>query len=451
MNSKHIIHTAMAAAATAALTTACTFEQEDYFDESASLRVAHINDDIQKRLVEQSDTAQGRHGWVIQYFVAGTDDHSFEGFNLFGRFADNGNVTLASNHRYLRDGNANKYTEHTSTYQLLNEEGPVLSFNTWNNILTVFEDPVDPTSAPRTLVQDGEGMCGDHNLVLRSIADDEILFRGERHSAAVRFIPCDMPWQDYIAQTTAMKDYICNNDISAHYVINGSDTLYFLNLRRGYFTMAERVIDPLQPRSEQCVFTPQGFRMQNNDTIAGRVFQEFRLAADSTCLVSEDGTTQVMAMWDSYLAELDDVWQLDTARFTQQQRELFQAIDQEIRLFNTKWSLKSIGIGDTGDFRGLVFTFNTGVAKKPTNTTALELSFARTAYGRLSVSCSDDPEIDANMENALDRGAEDIVNLSRQFAATICGTFDVKPDSYFRPAKAEFIPADGGTPFSIAQ
>ena len=150
MKVKHIINTSLMCATAAMLSTSCTFEQEDYFDESASLRITHLNEDIQSRLVNQS-TGEN-NGWVIQYFVAGTDEMDFEGFNLFGRFYKNNTVTLASNHRYLRNGNANKYTEHTSHYEMLAEEGPVLSFNTWNDILTVFEDPVSPTSAPGTLL-----------------------------------------------------------------------------------------------------------------------------------------------------------------------------------------------------------------------------------------------------------------------------------------------------------
>ena len=105
MNSKQLTHTALAMMATAVLTTACTFEQEDYFDESAALRITHLNENIQQRLVSQSDTTQGKHGWAIQYFVAGTDDYNFEGFNLFGRFTDKGTVTLGSNHSFLRNGN----------------------------------------------------------------------------------------------------------------------------------------------------------------------------------------------------------------------------------------------------------------------------------------------------------------------------------------------------------
>lgn len=447
---KHLTHTALALVATAALNTACTFEQEDYFDESASLRITHLNENIQQRLVSQSDTTQGRHGWVIQYFVAGTDDYDFEGFNLLGRFSNNGSVTLAGDHRFLRN-NSGKYTEHTSTYEMLAEEGPVLSFNTWNDVLTVFEDPVDPTQAPKgVIVQDGEGMNGDHNMVLRSFTDDEILFRGERHAAAIRFIPCDRPWREYLTATAAMKNYITNPDINSYYVVNGADTMYFVNLRRGYFTYAERVFDPLLPRTEQCVFTPQGFRMQHQDTIAGNIFQEFRLAADSSCLVSQDGNVRVMATWDQYVADFADVWQLDNDNFTEQQQQLFTAIGQEIKKFSSKWSIKSVGVGEAGDFTGLVFTFYTSANKKNTNTIAMAMDLNRTAYGQMHISYDDEPEIDSNMQNAFNRGATQIVELAKQFAATISGNYDMKPDSYFLPTKVTFVPQGAGTTFEMS-
>ena len=92
MSYKNIFHTVLLIVAAATVNTACTFEQEDFFDESASLRITHLNEKLQTRLVNQS--AEGQNGWVIQYFVAGTDDYDFEGFNLFGRFYDNGKVTL---------------------------------------------------------------------------------------------------------------------------------------------------------------------------------------------------------------------------------------------------------------------------------------------------------------------------------------------------------------------
>ena len=139
--------------------------------------------------------------------------------NLFANFDKNGKVTLASNHRLLRDGNAGKYTESESLYSLLLEDGPVLAFNTWNDVLTPFVDPVNPWTAPNALYKDGAGMAGDHNFAIVSYKDDEILLRGERHSGNVRLTKCSVDWKDYIAQSDAMRDYVSSVSIPNYYVI----------------------------------------------------------------------------------------------------------------------------------------------------------------------------------------------------------------------------------------
>ena len=157
----------------------------------ASLRVEHAIDQVRDNL------SSAENGWVMQYFC-GTGVAHFEGFNLFAKFDKNGKVTIAGNHRFLRDGNANKYTEANSLYSLLLEDGPVLAFNTWNDVLTPFVDPVAYYAAPNSLVKDGEGMQGDHNFVVMSNSDNEIILRGERHSAEVRLVKCDRSWADYI-------------------------------------------------------------------------------------------------------------------------------------------------------------------------------------------------------------------------------------------------------------
>ena len=92
MTYQNIFRTLTVVVAAMALSTSCTFEQDEYFSESASLRITHQNEQIKNQLVAES--AEGKNGWVIQYFVAGTDDYNFEGFNLFGKFLDNGSVTL---------------------------------------------------------------------------------------------------------------------------------------------------------------------------------------------------------------------------------------------------------------------------------------------------------------------------------------------------------------------
>ena len=450
MTVKNIFHLSFLAVAVVTLNTACTFEQDEFFDETASLRIIHENQRLQERLV--SESSDEKHGWVIQYFVAGTDDAKFEGFNLFGRFYDNWKVTLAGNHRFLRNGNANKYTEFTSSYEMLAEEGPVLSFCTWNDILTVFEDPVDPSAAPRTISPNGEGMKGDHNFVLKAFDENEILFRGERHTAEIRFIPCDRTWEEYIAATNEMKNQVATSTLPNYYVTNGTDTMYMTSLYKGVVTYGDRVYDPLVKKTLSCVFTPNGFRFNHPDSLVNNVFQEFTLTEDQTRLLSEDQQTQIIACWDTYIVDHTAVWKIDEESFTDVQAALFTQISAELKKYNANYSLESIGWGQssgTNKVTGLVLTFYTNAAKSKTNTAGYAMTSSRPAFGQLLLkkpAVEDEEKIDKNM-TTIGNKATGLLSLTRQFAATLDGKYNMTPDSYFLPKSALFTAIEGGSTF----
>ena len=449
-NMRHYNISRLSILALALLGTACTFEQDDYFDESASLRITHLNERLQERLVAQSSGEN--NGWVMQYFVAGTDDANFEGFNILGSFNEKGKVTLASNHRFLRNSNAGKFTEHSSTYEMLTEEGPVLSFNSWNDILTVFVDPVDPSAAPNRIVSNGEGMNGDHNLVLKKFEDDEILFTGERHSAITRFIPCDRPWQQYFDDVARLKKKIATSTITNYYVINGTDTMYINGLNKGIYVYGERIYDPLKRKDVSCVFTPNGFRIEHEDTLGNSPFQEFVIDADSTCLLNEDGHVKVVACWDRYVATHTAIWELDASLFSAEQTSLSDQIDAEIRNFNTAWSLKSIGIGKStaaGSVMGLVVTFYTNTAKTKTNTVGLALNMELTEYAKMKIGLPDADSYDKNM-SSISAKATELPNLTKQFATTLAGSYTMTPDDYFNPTGCTFAASEGVPTFKLS-
>lgn len=453
MMKKDIIYVAMGVALATISLAGCThFEEDDLFEENSSLRIEHFNKDLQSRLVEQS--SGDNYGWVIQYFVSGTDEMDFEGFNLLGRFYDNGKVTLASNHHYLRNGNSDKYTEHSSTYEMLKEEGPVLSFNTWNDILTVFVDPVDPSNAPATIISDGEGMGGDQNLVFHGFDDDCIIFHGQRHSAKVRFVPCDRPWETYLSDVEATKNHITNNTVTSYYVVSGTDTLYFKNLHSGVITYCERINDPLFPSTINCIFTPKGFYLQHRNSIGGTTFQEFKLSDDDTCLMSENDSVQVYATWDNYIISHSSVWEMDAELFTEQQQSLFDQISNEVASLNSKWKLKSLGIGrSTGKnpVNGLVLTYYTkwpNTDAKNTNTAGLELTLTKPKTKQMRVDCTEGNAIDNNLSVFTNRGTA-IEALMREFASTLKGTYDMTPNDYFLPTSVHCTSVDGGMEFTI--
>ena len=440
------IYSAISVALFATALTACSsFQEDDLFDESASLRITKFNEDLQARLVEQS--SEGKHGWVIQYFVGSES----KGYNLFGRFDANGKVTLASNHPYLRGGNANKYTEYVSSYEMLREDGPVLAFNTWNDILTVFVDPVDPTEAPDRLVNDGEGMKGDNNLLFHAYEDQNILFRGQRHFAGIRFVPCDRPWEDYIADADAFKKSITSTTLNSYYVTDGKDTMYFSGLDKGLFTYQERLADPLQKEPCACVFSVDGFRMKNKGQLGEKSFQNFTISEQKDCLYNEDKTVKVIPTWDNYIINTRTaVWNYDMAQMSNDQNVLLEQINAELRKYNKNYSIAQVGLGQSkgkGAINGLVITFYTNAAKTKTNTAGVELTNTRTAYGRMQISYSDANKVDGNLENLGKKS--DIVTVARQFAATLSGTFNIVPNDYFLPTGCELHSVEGGNVYIL--
>ena len=420
--------------------TACSFEDEDFFDESASLRIEHTNQAIQNVLVNAPN------GWVMQYYT-GTGVAHFEGFNLFAKFENSEKVLLAGDHRLLRDGKANKYTEYSSLYEMLLEDGPVLAFNTWNDVLSPFVDPVSPWQAPDAIVKDGAGMQGDNNFVVMSYKDDEVILRGERYRAEVRLAMCDRTWEEYIADTKAMKDNIANPDLKGYVVTNEVDSMYFVGLHRGIFRYCERVNDPLKIDSLACCFTPDGFRLEHENTLGDNTFQEFKLSEDGTCLWNEDRTVKVVAMWEEYLAETTKIMWIDLESLSDDLKAICDELDAALKANNRNYSLARIGIGKTtnaNNVTGLVVQWYTNTRKTSRAMGGMALKRSVPAGGQITITCAENANLDNNMKA---RSAE-VIEVVRALGAALSGTYNVTPSNYFTPDEASYVSLDGNTSFS---
>lgn len=433
------------------LASACMFQQEDLFDESASNRATHFNEDLQTRLVEQSQ--DGKQGWVIQYFV---DDRSIEGFNLFGRFAANNCVTLAGNHRYLRGGEAGNFTECNSSYQMLLEEGPVLSFNTWNDVLTVFADPVSPASAPTQIEDDGVGMHGDYNLSFTKFDGESIVFRGERYGSEVRFIPCDRPWQTYLDDVEAMRKRITNSTLREYYLVHGTDTAYYVSTRSGILIHRDRPEDPMQEEPLSCVFTPDGLRLHRVDTLSNASFQQFRMAEDNSRLTSEDGQVQLVPAWDRYVSAAASQFKIPQESFTDEQASLFTQMGAEAKAAKSTYVLDSIvinrieetevngGVTEKVKYGALMLCIHAPgkMGRTQQFKPYVYIDISRPVFGKLKISQSPVARTSEVMSTIF--GTTNLKSLAEQFAATLYGAYDMQPDDCFRPTRVTLQPETPG-------
>ena len=436
--------------ATVALAGCSQFQEDNLFEESAALRIEHNAEKLQNILVDAPN------GWVLQYYT-GRGISVFEGFNLFAKFERSGKVTLAGDHRFLRNGNAGKYTEHSSLYELIREDGLVLAFNTWNDVLTPFVDPVAFWAAPDILVKDGEGMQGDQNLVVKFMSENQIILRGERYDAEVRLVKADRDWQTYIADTKAMKERFTSDDIDSYYITAGDQTMYVVGLKNGRYRISERVKNPLKVDSLSCCFTPYGFRNESVDTLAGHIFQEFKMAEDGSALLSEDGSVRIIATWDTNLAESDEVMWFDGETLSADLKAKYDQLMAVLETANKVYSPR-IGIGRSAltsganGVVGLVIEWysNRRLTKPSLTRGGLTMKRSVPVMGQMTITYEENSTTDNDMKDLLDKDAA-LVDLVRGFAAALAGTYQMTPNNNFVPTEVLFQSLEGESSFKLKE
>jgi hypothetical protein len=77
------------------------------------------------------------------------------------------------------------------------------------------------------------------------------------------------------------------------------------------------------------------------------------------------------------------------------------------------------------------------------------MTSSRAAFGQLLLkkpAVVDEEKIDKNM-TTIGNKATGLLSLTRQFAATLDGKYNMTPDSYFLPKSALFTAIEGGSTF----
>jgi hypothetical protein len=184
----------------------CTKEQQNLFPETAAVRLNNAIDEIDNTLTDAPD------GWLMQYFATSESP----GYSLLVRFSVNGEVVVAAKNELLKS----RYVEAKSGYDVIGDNGPVLSFNTYNNALHLFSNPVNP---------DGVGLAGDYEFIVSSYSDSLISLKGKKSGTEILMTRLSegFGWEDYFAQLDKMDRDLFGDD--PLYFISGRDTLLALN------------------------------------------------------------------------------------------------------------------------------------------------------------------------------------------------------------------------------
>lgn len=202
----------------AATMVACSRDEESLFEDSAAVRA-------QKAVENAFDVLSSNEaGWEMAYFPNLEADA--KGYNMVLKFNKNGNVSVTAKNATTT---GNKIlTDTASTWAVKSDYGPILTFDTYNDVFHAFSDPKE----------DGAGLLGDYEFLILKATPELVLLKGKKHSAYSVMRPVKNPdVAAYYAACEKMQTYLFgNNNIVT--LEQGSEKLYLYNGASGQFQSA---------------------------------------------------------------------------------------------------------------------------------------------------------------------------------------------------------------------
>ena len=170
----------------------CLHDDDEVFEKSAAERI----DGVLNETIQTLEGAQ--YGWAFNYYMG--VDYAYGSFTMTAQFK-NGKVTLKQ--QGYTDVN-DIYVAVTSTYKMTRDQGPVLSFDTYNDILHYYGDPAGAT-APT----DVTGYEADFEFVVMGISEDSntIYLKGKKFGNYMTLQRLEKPSDEYLAGV----DYVTEN------------------------------------------------------------------------------------------------------------------------------------------------------------------------------------------------------------------------------------------------
>lgn len=223
---KKIFSIGMLFAVTAIVLTGCKNEEDDLFSSSAAERLAESQKIYTDRL--------GGTTWVMEYYPLDYTELNPEnrdpypngiGYVILNRFNADGSVEQAMNNA----ASGNRYVQDTSLWEIIADQGPVLSFNSFNKCIHTFADP--GINDPRENLYQGRGYEGDYEFNVINLESDAefAMLKGKKRGTYVRMtrLPNDTDFESYLQDINNFKAQLFNNTPNDCFMSLGDTTFVF--------------------------------------------------------------------------------------------------------------------------------------------------------------------------------------------------------------------------------
>ena len=181
MKAKNIFSAFVLLAVAALSFTSCFKDDDEVFGESSSAR-------LQAAMRHAKAVLRGaENGWVMDYYIG--DNSTGGGYAFIVKF-DSLTVTAMSE---AADG------DDTSYYKMTTDNGPVLTFDTYNRVFHEFATP-GPSE------DEYEGRHADFEFLIMSATPELVVMKGKRTGNLCYLRPLERNAEDYLADVKEMRD-----------------------------------------------------------------------------------------------------------------------------------------------------------------------------------------------------------------------------------------------------
>ncbi len=334
----------------AATVAACSRDEESLFDKPAALRA-------QEAVENAFDVfSSNESGWEMAYFP--NLEASAKGYNMVIKFNKNGNVSVTAKNAATT---MNKImTDSASTWAVKSDYGPILTFDTYNDVFHAFSDPQE----------NGAGLLGDYEFLILKATPELVLLKGKKHSAYSVMRPMkNANLEEYFAACEKMQSKLFgNNNIVT--LTQGNNKMYLYKGAEGQFQsaaygsklIAEAATYHPVCSTEDGIIVSTGFGEDVHDHIFYYDSIKGELRSDAGAVMNAGNLN---TLFGAYFTDNAFGWAVDPAG-QEVVEELLAAVNKAMK--NTSAKMKVMGYGykqslnmyEGGYFMLINFTYKQG-------------------------------------------------------------------------------------------
>lgn len=257
---KQKIYTVIGMLALLLLGSCSLHEEDNVFDDSSANRISEALKNYREIL------SAPENGWVMSYYPS--QNQSLGGYNLLVKFSKDGKATIAGE---VSDPDDTV----TSLYSLVQSSGPLLTFDSYNEILHLFSEPLS-------------GLGGDFQFTVMSAAPDKVVLSGTKTRNTITLVPMpkEQTWVKYLEGVAKVQNEVFLGTF--HLMVNGKEIGAVMQDNNVFTLTSSGENGPIETQSIPFIYTDDGIKLYEPLTVNGVTMTSFKADLEKVSFVCTD-------------------------------------------------------------------------------------------------------------------------------------------------------------------